>query len=40
MNNYNEILEKLKDILSQELGNKKLFNKDIAKALNIKYDSF
>jgi len=40
MENYNEILEKIKDILSQELGNKKIFDKDISQALNINYDSF
>lgn len=40
MQNYNEILEKIKDILSQELGNKKIFDKDIAQALNINYDNF
>ncbi len=40
MNNYNEILERIKDILSQELGDKKLFNKDIANALGINYDNF
>ena len=40
MQNYNEILEKIKDILSQELGNKKIFDKDIAQALDINYDNF
>jgi repressor LexA len=40
MQNYNEILEKIKDILSQELGNKKIFNKDIAICLDINYDNF
>ena len=40
MQNYNEILEKLKDILSKELDNKKVFDKDIAQALNINYDVF
>ena len=40
MQNYNEILEKIKDILSQELGNKKVLDKDIAQALNINYDNF
>lgn len=40
MQNYNEILEKIKDILSQELGNKKIFDKDIAQALEINYDNF
>lgn len=32
MQNYNEILEKIKDILSQKIG--------IAHVLNINYDSF
>ena len=40
MQNYNEILEKLKDILSKELDNKKVFDKDIAQVLNINYDVF
>ena len=40
MQNYNEILEKIKDMLSQELGNKKIFDKDIAISLDINYDSF
>lgn len=40
MQNYNEILEKLKDILSNELENKRIFDKDIAQALNISYDVF
>ncbi len=38
--NYKEILEKIKDILSQELGNKKVLDKDIATALEINYDNF
>lgn len=40
MQNYNEIIEKIKDILSQELGNKKIFDKNIATALNINYNNF
>lgn len=40
MQNYNEILEKLKDILSNELENKRIFDKDISQALNISYDVF
>ena len=40
MKDFNEILEKIKDILSQELGNKKIFDKDIAKILDINYDNF
>lgn len=38
--NYNEIIEKIKDILSQELGNKKVLDKDIATALDINYNNF
>ena len=38
--NYNEILEKIKDILSQELGNKRVLDKDISLALEINYDNF
>lgn len=37
---YNEIIEKLKDILSQELAYKKIFDKDIAAALEIDYNKF
>lgn len=40
MLSYSSIIEKLKDILSQELGNKKVLDKDIAKALEIDYDRF
>ncbi len=40
MQNYNEILNKLKDILSQELGNKKIYDKDIAAALELNYNNF
>ena len=40
MQNYNEILEKIKDTLSQELGNKKIFDKYIASVLGINYDNF
>lgn len=40
MQNYNEIINKLKDILSKEIGNKKVFDKDIAKVLDINYDTF
>ncbi|MFA9238304.1 MAG: helix-turn-helix transcriptional regulator [Candidatus Paceibacteria bacterium] len=40
MQNYNEILEKIKDILSQELADKKIFDKDIAQSLDINYDNF
>lgn len=40
MQNYNEILEKIKDIISKELGNKKVLDKDIAAALEINYQNF
>lgn len=40
MNKFIKITDKLKDILSQELGNKKIFDKDIAQVLVIKYDTF
>jgi hypothetical protein len=40
MVSYTELIEKLKNILSQELGNKKIFDKDIAIALEIDYDKF
>ena len=40
MRDYNEILEKLKDIISTELENKRIFDKDIATALDINYDNF
>lgn len=35
-----EIIEKLKDIISQELGNIAIKDKDIAQALDLKYDVF
>jgi len=38
--NNNEIIERLKDILSQELGNNKVLNKDISTALNINNNNF
>lgn len=40
MIDFIEVLAKLKDILSNELGNKKIFDKDIATSLNINYDNF
>ncbi len=40
MHKFNEILEKLKDILSKELGNKKVSDKNVAAALGVNYDSF
>ena len=33
--NFEKIIEKIKDILSNEIGNRKVFNKDVAKALNL-----
>jgi len=38
--NFVETIDKLKDILSNELGNKKVLDKDIAAALEINYDNF
>lgn len=40
MLSYKEIIEKVKDILSHELGNKKIYDKDVAKALDIEYNKF
>ncbi len=40
MLNLKEIIEKLKDIVSKELENKKIFDKDIANVLQIKYQNF
>lgn len=40
MNNYIEILERIKDVLAKEIGNKKVLDKDIATALEINYDNF
>jgi len=37
---YSSIIEKLKDILSQELGNKKILDKDVSTALEIDYGRF
>jgi SOS-response transcriptional repressor LexA len=36
----NDILPKIKDIISQEIGNKKVFDKDVAKILGINQLSF
>jgi len=33
--NFEKIIEKIKDIISNEIGNRKVLNKDVAKALNI-----
>ncbi|UTJ07388.1 hypothetical protein [Arcobacter roscoffensis] len=40
MLNINEIIEKLKDILSNEIKDKNIYDKDIAQALRINYDNF
>ncbi|MGB6329659.1 MAG: hypothetical protein WBF48_12110 [Halarcobacter sp.] len=37
---YPEVLDKLKDIISQELGNKRIYDKDIATALELNYNNF
>lgn len=38
--NSGDYLNKLKDILSKELGNKKIFDKDVAQALGIEASNF
>lgn len=40
MAKFNEITSRIKDILSSELGDKKVFDKDIANALNINQITF
>ncbi len=40
MPDFKEILNRIKDILSQELGNKKVYDKDIAESLGINHVSF
>ena len=35
----NEIIDKIKDILSNELDNKRVFDKDVAAALNLSKQS-
>ncbi len=40
MLSYKEIIEKIKDILSHELGDKKVHDKDVANALEIEYNRF
>ena len=40
MQNYTEIIDKLKNILSNEIGNKKVLDKDLAMVLDINYDNF
>lgn len=40
MEDFKDILEKLKDVLSKELGNIIIKDKDIAQALGLKYDVF
>ncbi len=39
MRNYIEIIDKLKDILAKELGNRKVFDKDVAHTLGISYNN-
>lgn len=38
--NCNEILNRLKDLFSQEVGDRKIFDKNIAQVLWLKYDTF
>jgi len=38
--NINRIIEKLKDILSSELPNKRIFDKDIAEAFDMSKEAF
>lgn len=38
--NYNEIIDRLKNILSRELGDKKIYDKDVATALGITPEAF
>jgi len=40
MPDFKEILNRIKDILSEELGNRKVFDKDIAESLGINQVSF
>lgn len=40
MPNFQEIISRIKDILSSEVGEKKVFDKDIAKALDINQITF
>lgn len=40
MKSFKDIVEKLKDVLSKELGNISIKDKDVAIALDIKYDIF
>jgi hypothetical protein len=40
MNNYIEIIEKLKDILSKEIPSKKIYDKDVSSALGITSETF
>lgn len=40
MLNYKEIIEKIKDILSTELKDKTILDKDVAQALDIEYNRF
>jgi len=40
MNNFNEIIEKIKDIISNEMPNGKVFDKDVAAELGISQATF
>ena len=40
MKSFKDIVEKLKDVLSKELGNISIKDKDVAIALDINYDIF
>ncbi len=40
MNNYIEIINKLKDIISNDFENKKIYDKDVAIALELNYNNF
>ncbi len=40
MIDFLDITEKLKDILSKEIPNKKIYDKDVVTALGINYDNF
>lgn len=37
---FNNIIDKLKNILSEKLGNKRIYDKDVAAALEINYPTF
>ena len=37
---FEEVVERLKDILAKEIGNKKVYDKDVAKALGLRAEHF